>query len=119
MQQSASQCYRWLKALTFTPFQGLVSSSLNKLLPTTCITESLELIRDHWRRVWRRPELNFDAEFNAVDAEIDALPNPHCHLKPSYPLLTFAPFVKMPTNFQNIGVVPRKCTSPRAPMPGT
>ena len=76
MQQSASQCYRWLKALTFTPFQGLVSSSLNKSLPTTCITESLELIRDHWRRVWRRPELNFDAEFNAVDAEIDALPNP-------------------------------------------
>ena len=75
MQQSASQCYKWLKALTFAPFQGLVSNTLNKLAPTACITESLELIRDHWRRVWHRPELNFDAAFNAVDAEIDALPN--------------------------------------------
>ena len=85
MQQSASQCYKWLKALTFAPFQGLVSSTLNKLAPTACITESLELIRDHWHRVWHRPELNFDAAFNAVDAEIDALPNPR-HVRAWKPL---------------------------------
>jgi hypothetical protein len=35
--------------------------------------------------MWHRPELNFDAAFNAVDAEVDALPNPR-HVRAWKPL---------------------------------
>ena len=46
MRWSASRCYKWLKSMTFVPFRGLVSSSIDLFEPTNTVNASLTLIRD-------------------------------------------------------------------------
>ena len=70
MQTSASKCYKWLKKFTFTPFQGLISHKLSHFEPTTCINDSLMLIRDHWRLVWHRQLSHDHRSFQRIDREI-------------------------------------------------
>ena len=71
MKCSASRCYKWLKSMTFVPFRGLISSSINLFEPTNTVNASLTLIRDHWRRVWHRPHAWNPNHLAAIDAEID------------------------------------------------
>ena len=77
MQSSASKCYKWLKKFTFTPFQGLISLKLNRLVPTACINDSLLLIRDHWRLVWHRELSLYQRSFQRIDHEISYLHDLH------------------------------------------
>ena len=73
MQTSASKCYKWLKKFTFTPFQGLISHKLSHFEPTTCINDSLMLIRDHWRLVWHHQLSHDHRSFQRIDREISLL----------------------------------------------
>ena len=54
LQESYQSCFRWLKKPVTRPFNGLISSRLNAEVVTEDFSQSLKLIRDHWRLVWRR-----------------------------------------------------------------
>ena len=60
--------------MTFTPFQGLISKALDHMSPTSNITDALQLIRNHWGLVWRRPDIDFPHASAAIDREISHLP---------------------------------------------
>ena len=74
MQSNSSRCYKWLKNLTFTPFQGLICKALDHMSPTSNITGALQLIRNHWGLVWPRPDIDFPHASAAIDREISHLP---------------------------------------------
>ena len=70
MQTSVSACYKWIKHASFMPSCGLISSALQLDEATRTTTEALELIRDHWRLVWRRPEADPAPAYAAINAEV-------------------------------------------------
>ena len=67
LKHSYQQCYRWLKRPFVQPFRGLISKSLDVDVATADFPESLNLIRDHWRLVWRRSP----ADTDCMRAELD------------------------------------------------
>ena len=60
------QCYHWLKRPSVQYFRGLISQSLNVDVATADFLQSLSLIRDHWRLVWRRDPVNADAALRRI-----------------------------------------------------
>lgn len=70
MKTFMSQCN-----MTYVPFQGLVSANLEHTTATASVAESLRLIKRHWRQIWSRQERLGPATFQAIDSEINRLPN--------------------------------------------
>ena len=78
LQQSSRRCFRWLKNPHIQPFRGLISSALDQTNATSDYPESLLLIRDHWRLVWKREPPDADAILERMREEL-ALQNLPIH----------------------------------------
>lgn len=70
LQESYQSCFRWLKKPVTRPFNGLISSRLNVDVATDNFSQSLKLIRDHWRLVWRRQHGDHTQTLNRMRVEL-------------------------------------------------